>query len=361
MPDAAQYALHVLKLFFDGFQSLALLGNNAVHLLVDDLHQGADVAVGEDVGTNLAYYQLLEAAGVKPGGLAGVLAVLHDRLADVVGELAALGVLSAERPVARLALDQSAEEVGAPHPAGVGDLGSAGAHQPVHAAEAGLGDDGGERLLHSHWLVLALVLRAPDQGARVDLVSENEVDAVLGPELSGGAGYALVVEGLGDFQHPCTGLGHVEDALDDLGGIGVRLQGGALLSPVLDHDSVVTVGRPAGDPEAARSGLPHSAGDLLGKIFAVEFVHALDDALKEFARGGVVGLLGDGYYPDALAPEHGLEGYRVLALAGEPGELPDQNLPERSTGLAGRVDHLAELGAVGDATALGLVHVLAGH
>ena len=100
--------------------------------------------------------------------------------------------------------------------------------------------------------------------------------------------------------------------------------------------------------------------NLLGKIFAVEFVHALDDALKKLAGGGVVGLLGDGDHPDALAPEHGLEGDGVLPLAGEPGELPDQNLPERSIGLAGRVDHLAELGAVGDAAALGLIHVLAG-
>ena len=45
---------------------------------------------------------------------------------------------------------------------------------------------------------LPLPFGAPDQGARVDLVSEDEVDAVLGPELSGGAGDALVVEGLGD-------------------------------------------------------------------------------------------------------------------------------------------------------------------
>ena len=76
--------------------------------------------------------------------------------------------------------------------------------------------------------------------------------------------------------------------------------------------------------------------------------------------GGVVGVLGDGDDPDALAPEHGLEGDGVLALAGEPGELPDQNLPKRSVGLGSLVDHLSELGAVGDATALGLVHVLAG-
>ena len=40
--------------------------------------------------------------------------------------------------------------------------------------------------------------------------------------------------------------------------------------------------------------------------------------------------------------------------------LPDEDLAEGSVGLGGLVDHLAELGAVGDATALGLVDVLAG-
>ena len=134
---------------------------------------------------------------------------------------------------------------------------------------------------------------------------------------------------------------------------------GALLRPVLHHHPVVAEGGVAGDPEAARGRLAHPPRDLLGEILAVEFVHALDDGLHELARGGVVGVLGDGDDSNALAPEHGLEGDGVLPLAGEAGELPDQNLPERSVGLGGCVDHLAELRAVGDAPALGLIHVLA--
>ena len=70
-------------------------------------------------------------------------------------------------------------------------------------------------------------------------------------------------------------------------------------------------------------------------------------------------MLGNGDDADALAPEHGLEGDGVLPLHPQAGALPDQNLPEWGTGLGGRVDHLAELRAVGDATALGLIHVLA--
>ena len=293
VPDAAQLSLHVLKLILNGLQLRPLLLGHAVHLLVDHLDQSADIAVGKDVGANLAYDHLLEAAGVEPGSLAGILAALHDRLADVVGELAALGVLAAQRPVAGLTLDESAEQVGACDSPGVGDLGCAGAHQAVDPAEAGLGDDGGKRLLHPHRLCLVLRLGAPDQRARVDLVLEDEVNGVLGPELACGAGDTLVVEGLSDGQHPLSGLCHVEDALDHGRRIRVAFQRGPLLGPILHHDPVVSVGLPAADPEAARGGLPHPPQDLLGEILAVELVHALDDSLKQLAGGGVVGLLGD--------------------------------------------------------------------
>ena len=205
-------------------------------------------------------------------------------------------------PLALVALDQPAEQVGAAHPAGVSPLGGAGAHQLADTAELGLGDDGGKGLLDAHRVGLVLSPGAPDQGSRVDLVSEDEVDAVLGPELSRGAGDALVVEGAGDFQHPGAGLGQVEDAPDHGGGVRVQFQGGPLLGPVWDHDPVVAVGRPAAHPEAPGSGLTHPPGNLLGQIFAVELVHALDDSLKQLAGWGVVGVLGDGDHADALAP-----------------------------------------------------------
>ena len=71
-------------------------------------------------------------------------------------------------------------------------------------------------------------------------------------------------------------------------------------------------------------------------------------------------MLGDGDDPDALPAQHGLEGHGVLPLAGEARKFPDENHLERSRGLASLVDHVAELGPVGDTAALGLVHVLAG-
>ena len=361
VPDAGQFPLDLLQLGVDGLQPLALLGGHAVHLLVHHLDQLGDAALGEDVVADALHHQLLEAAGVEPGGIAGPAALLDQGLADVVGELAALGVLAAERPLALVALNQPAEQVGAAHPAGVSPLGCTGVHQLADAAELGLRDAGGERLLDAHRLGLVLSPGAPDQGARVDLVSEDEVDAILGPELSRGTGDALVVEGAGDFQHSGAGLGQVEDAPDHGGGVRVQFQGGPLLGPVWDHDPVVAVRGPAAHPVAPGRGLPHTPGNLLGKIFRVKFVHALDDSLKQLAGGGVVGVLGDGDHADSLAPEHGLEGDGVLALPGEPRKLPDQNLLERSIGFAGLVDHLAELGPIGDPAALGLVDELADH
>ena len=71
-------------------------------------------------------------------------------------------------------------------------------------------------------------------------------------------------------------------------------------------------------------------------------------------------MLGDGHHTDALAPEHGLEGDGVLPLACESGEFPNEDDLERGLRLAALLDHLPELGPVGDASAFGLVHVLAG-
>ena len=267
MPDAGQLPLDLLQLRLHGLQPLALLGGNPVHLLVHHLDQLRDAALGEDVVPDALHHQLFKASRVEPGGIAGAAALLDQGLADVVGELSALGVLAGQRPLALVALDQPAEQVGAAHTAGVSALGCPGVHQLVDPPELGFGDDGGKSLLDAHRLGLVLPLGAPDQSTRVDLVSENEVNAVLGPELAGGAGDALIVEGLSDLQHSGAGFGQIEDAIDHLGGVLVQLQGGALLGPVGHHDPVVAVGGAAAHPVAPGSGLPHSPLYFFRKIF----------------------------------------------------------------------------------------------
>ncbi|MCY3603707.1 MAG: hypothetical protein OXH12_11590 [Chloroflexi bacterium] len=70
-------------------------------------------------------------------------------------------------------------------------------------------------------------------------------------------------------------------------------------------------------------------------------------------------MLGDRDDANPTPAQHRLEGDRVLTLAREAGELPDQNLTERSVGTLGSIQHLAELRPIGDASALCLVDVLA--
>ena len=97
----------------------------------------------------------------------------------------------------------------------------------------------------------------------------------------------------------------------------------------------------------------------MGQVLGVELVDRLDDRLHQLAGRGVVGVLGDRGDADAAPPEHRLEGDGVFALAGEAGELPDQDLLEGRLGFGGFVQHLAELRPVGDAARLGFVDVLA--
>ena len=197
------------------------------------------------------------------GVIAATAATLDQGLADVVVETAALGVLAREQRLASVALDEPAEHVGASHPTGMDGPGCAGTHPGVHPAEQSLGNYGRERPIDSNRLSIVSGSGAPDQSPCVYLVGEDEADRVTGPELPGGAGDALVVEGADNVQNPSSGVGQLEDPLDDIGCFLIGLQLGTLLGTVLHHDPVVAVGRPAGDPEAPGGGLAHPAPDLL--------------------------------------------------------------------------------------------------
>ncbi len=224
------------------------------------------------------------------------------------------------------------------------------------------GHQGGPGVLHPHRLpcLLVLALHAPDGGAGVGFVGQQVVDDVLLPAPSP-VGDAPTVQFFADFGEPVAPPGTLEYLLHDGRGHRVNLQGGTVLHSVADLDPVVAEGGLGGKEIAARGGLPHSPFYFFGKIFRVKFVHGLDDGLHQLAGGGVVGVLCDGDDADSLAPQHGLEGHGVFPLAGESAEFPDQNHLERCRGLAAVVDHLAELGTVGDPAAFGLVHVLPGH
>jgi len=360
LPDPAHPAAHLLQLGLDALQLLALLAGDAVHLLVKQSHEVADVGLGEDVVAELADDRLLEALRVEPRGRAGLLPGLDERLADVVGVLAALRLGGRERAPAALALDEAAQQVGAGGSAWVDDLRRSRLEQLLHALELLPAHDRGHGAIDAHRRRLAFRPLPPDERARVALVRQHPVHGVLQPAPTVAGGDALLVEDAHDVEHAPAREGHVEDAAHHGVGGRVELQLGALLRAVLHAHLLVAVGRVGGDPESARGGLAHPARDLFRQVGRVELVDALDDRLHELAGGGVVGVLGDGDDAHAAAAQHRLEGDGVLALAGEARKLPDEDLLERGVVGSGRVEHLAELGPVGDAAALGLVDVLAG-
>ncbi len=186
------------------------------------------------------------------------------------------------------------------------------------------------------------------------------MDHVLLPAPSP-VGDAPAVQLLADLREAVAPAGTLEYLPDYRRGHWVHLQGGTFLHPVADLDAGVAEGCLGPQEETTGSGLPHSPRHFLPKILAVIFVHRLDDALQQPASGVVLGLLGDGDDADALAPQLGLERHGVLTFPGESAEFPDKNHLEGGLGFAALVDHLAELGPIGDPAALGLVHVLAGH
>ena len=360
VPHAVQPALHRRQLRLYACQFLPLLVGHPVQLGIHEPHEGLDVVRRQNAVSYLIYNQPLEAPGVEPGGVARRAAPVEQRLADVVGELAALGRLAGEGPPTPAALDQPTEQVGTGGPAGVGVGRCFGGQQSGHPSELVLGDEGRKGVRHAHGRRLILGAHAPDQGTGVDLVGEHAVDRRLQPALAVGTGDPLGIEGLGDVEQALPAISQGKQAAHHAGGGLGHGQLGALLGAVGHQHAGVAVGQPAGHPEAAGSRLAHAPRDLLGQVLGVELVHALDDGFHQLARGRVVGVLRDGDDPDALTPQHGLEGHGMLALAGKARELPDQDDLEGGLRAATGVQHFAELRPVGDAPALGLVHVFAG-
>ncbi|MCY3507189.1 MAG: hypothetical protein OXH41_13600 [Chloroflexi bacterium] len=359
VPQAIHPAPQLRQFRLVGLKLRPLFADHAVHLLIDKLHEFEDVALREDMVAKLLDDEPLEVLGVQTWCVAAAAAALDEGLAHVVGIAPALGFRGRERPAARLALGEAAEEVGARGAARVDLCRRLGLKHLRYLLELLAGDDGGEGVLHPDGAEAVLRRGPPDQCARVGLVGEHRVDGRLVPPLAPGARDSLGVERPGNVEDAFSLEGHLEDAAHHGVGRRVQFQLLTLAGSVLDRDLPVPMGRDGSDPEATGGRLTQAAHDLLGQVLAVELIDALDDRLHKLARGGVVGVLGDGDDADAASAQHGLEGDGVLALARETGELPDEDLAEGSVGALGGIQHLAELGPIGDAPALRLVNVLA--
>ena len=103
VPQSIDPSAQLGQFRLNGFEFRPLLAGHAVHLLVYEPHEFADVALGEDVVADLLDDEPLEVLRVQAGRLAAPPTSLDEGLADVVGVPAALGFGGRERPPARVA------------------------------------------------------------------------------------------------------------------------------------------------------------------------------------------------------------------------------------------------------------------
>ena len=194
VPDPVEAVLDFGQLPLDRLQLGALLVGHAVHLLVDQLDQVADIAPGQHVLAELVDDQLLEPFGAQSGRLAGLGALLDLGLADVVAVLAALGFGRGQRLAAGFATHEPREQVAAGDPPGVSAGRPARLHHPPDALELGARDDRGERVLDPDRRGAVLGVETPDEGAGVGLVGQQPVHGGLEPGLAVGRGNAVRIE-----------------------------------------------------------------------------------------------------------------------------------------------------------------------
>ena len=353
--------MHVLQLSLDVLQLSAKLPRQHIHLLGHPRHQFGDGLIGEDAVLDLLDDEPLHLLRVQVARVARAGAFLEQGAADVVGVAPAFRPLAGVGLAADPAAQEAAQQELAPHPCRPLPLRRPLLERPLHPVEQVPGHDRLPGTLRTHGFgrLIALAGTTPDGGSRIGLVGEQVVEAVPVPAPAP-VGDAALVQVAADLLEAGAPQRALEHLAHDRGGDRVDLEGGTLPHAVADLHAPVAEGRPGREEVAARGGLAHAARDLLGKILRIKFIDALDDGFHQLAGRGVVGVLGDGDDADAAPAEHRLEGDGVLPLAREARELPDEDLLEGRVGVAGRVQHLAELGPVGDAAALGLVHVLAG-
>ncbi len=302
---------------FNGFQLLTLFPSQAVHFLIDHFDQLADVALGQDVATQLLDDGALKVAGVEPRRVAGLRTLLDLRLTDIVRVLAALRLGRRHTDIAQLAADQTGQHVGTGKAPRVHFLRCARLHQSLYVLKLLCGHDGRVRAFDPHRLTAVLSIVTPDERPGVGLVGEQAVRGRHEPGLAGGGRDALIVERAGDVEHTLAIHGHVEDAPHNVIDGRVENECGTLLGAVLHLDALVSVRRPTRHPEPARRRLAHSACDLLSQILRVELIDRLDDRFHQLAGGRVVSVLGDRGDSNPAPTQHRLERHSVFTLSGE--------------------------------------------
>ena len=212
----------------------------------------------------------------------------------------------------------------------------------LHPVKEVLGDDGGNTVRHHNVPIGVL----PDIAAVVQKV----LDAVVGHLLAASILHALLIE-------PVPDLGHSSSLIVTLERLSHKGCGQRVKLKILFAVDLVANRQSAAVIFAFQGVLRHAPDNLFGQVGGVVFGITLQHAFQNDALGPVGNDLSGGHHFDPVLFQSGLVAGAVVAVAGKPVQLPDDNHIEQA--LATIFNHVLKFRAVISLSGKGPVNVVA--
>ena len=212
----------------------------------------------------------------------------------------------------------------------------------LHPVKEVLGDDGGNTVRHHNVPVGVF----PDIAAVVQKVLNTVVGHFLAPCVL----HALLVEPVPDSRHGGSLVITLERLTNKGGGERVKLEALVAVDLVADGQGATVI-------LGFQGVLRHAPDYLFGQVGGVVFGVALQHAFQNDTLGPVGNDLGSRYHLDPVLFQSGFIAGAVVAVAGKPVQLPDDNHIEQA--LAAVLNHVLKFRAVVGLGGKGPVYVVA--
>ena len=212
----------------------------------------------------------------------------------------------------------------------------------LHPVKEVLGDDGGNSVRHHNVPVGVL----PDIAAVVQKVLYAVVGHLLAPCVL----HALPVEPVPDLGHGGPLVIPLERLTDKGGGERVKLEALVAVDLIADGQGAAVV-------LGFQGVLRHAPDYLFGQVGGVVFGVALQHAFQNDTLGPVGNDLGGGHHLDPVLFQSGLVAGAVVAVAGKPVQLPDDDHIKQA--FAAVLNHVLKFRAVVRLGGKGPVYVVA--
>ena len=198
----------------------------------------------------------------------------------------------------------------------------------LHLLEHLFGDERGKRMFEHDARVTVL--------PEINAVGEQIQHAVVGNGLAVGAAHLFLLEIIVNLLGGIAVRAHLEHLLHD--------GGGSLIDFEFMVDDLIAERHRAAVPLALEGVLLEPALDVLREICRIEFSHAFKEAFEDDALGAVGDVLLRGHDAHAVLAESVAIERRVVTIAGEAVELPDEDDVKEL--LCAILDHALEVRAV---------------